>query len=135
MQNVVDLLGVPQESAPPDEMLDCRAREELTRRATQLKDDIDDATADGDPQRAAVLREELEFIAKELSSAYGLGGRRRTVSDPAERARKTVTSRIRDAVARIDREHPPLGRHLHNAVRTGLFCSYQPEGAITWEID
>lgn len=132
--NVVDLLGMPQQSAAPDEMLDRRARDELTRRATQLKDDIEDASAGGDPERASVLREELEFIAKELSSAYGLGGRRRAVSDPAERARKTVTSRIRDAVTRIDREHPPLGRHLHNALKTGLFCSYQPEGPVNWDV-
>jgi tetratricopeptide (TPR) repeat protein len=133
--SVVDLLGVAQQTARPDEVLDHRARDELTRRAAQLKDEIEGAIADGDPERAAVFREELEFIAKELSSAYGLGGRRRTVSDPAERARKTVTSRIRDAVVRIDREHPPLGRHLHNALRTGLFCSYEPEGLIKWEVD
>ena len=28
--------------------------------------------------------------------------------------------------------HPALGRHLGNSVRTGTFCSYQPETAITW---
>jgi len=133
--NVVDLLGAPQGSAAPDEMLDRQARDELTRRAMQLKDDIDDATADGDSERASVLREELEFIAKELSSAYGLGGRRRAVSDPAERARKTVTSRMRDALARLDREHPRLGRHLHNALKTGLFCSYEPESPVDWQVD
>jgi hypothetical protein len=133
--NVVDLLGVPRAAAVPDEVLDPQARDDLARRAAELRDEIEDAVAIGDPERAAMLREDLEFIARELASASGLSGRRRRVADPAERARKTVTSRIRDSLGRIEVEHPALGRHLRNAIKTGLFCSYQPEAPINWEVD
>jgi len=60
---------------------------------------------------------------------------RRRMGDLAERARSTVTWRIRHAIRRIGQAHPALGRHLANAVRTGLFCSYRPERRIDWRID
>jgi hypothetical protein len=88
---------------------------------------VDDAEAGGDPERAARAREELEFIARELAAAYGLGGAARRLDDPAERARKAVRNRIRDALARIEASQPALGRHLRASIRTGSFCSCQPE--------
>ena len=54
--------------------------------------------------------------------------------DPAERARKAVTGRIRDTVSNIETVHPPLGRHLRRALRTGSFCVYDPPEAITWRL-
>ena len=95
---------------------------------------IDDAQADGDPGRAAHAREELEFIARELAAAYGLGGTARRLDDPAERARKAVSNRIRDALARIEAGRPALGRHLKAFIRTGSFCSYQPERPVAWDV-
>ena len=47
------------------------------------------------------------------------------VSD-AERARKAVTARIRDAIRRIGAAHPDLGAHLDRTVRTGTTCRYDP---------
>lgn len=53
--------------------------------------------------------------------------------DPAmERVRKAVTNRIRDTIARMAKQHPALGRHLANAVQTGLQCWYRPERTIYW---
>jgi hypothetical protein len=54
--------------------------------------------------------------------------------DPVERARKAVTRRIRNAMRRITRAHPRLGQHLATSIRTGEFCSYQPERAILWSV-
>ena len=64
-----------------------------------------------------------------IDSTFGLGGPARRAGDIANRARKTVTSRIRGTIARIGKEHATLGRHLENAIRTGTFCSYQPDRA------
>ena len=61
-------------------------------------------------------------------------GRARKAGEVADRARKAVTSRIRDTIARIASEHPALGRHLENAIRTGTFCSYQPDRSPQWEL-
>ena len=49
-----------------------------------------------------------------------------------ERARKAVTNRIRQTVARITNVHEALGLHLRNAVHTGTRCLYKPERPIRW---
>jgi hypothetical protein len=68
------------------------------------------------------------------TSAYaGVGDRRRVAGpDPVERLRKAVSARVRDAIRRIESVHPSLGRHLSNAIRTGTYCSYEPEGPTVW---
>jgi hypothetical protein len=43
-----------------------------------------------------------------------------------------VTYRIRAAVKKIAEADPELGRHLANTIRTGTWCSYQPEGDTQW---
>jgi len=45
-----------------------------------------------------------------------------------------VTSRIRESLGRIEKEHRELGLHLSNAIRTGNFCSYSPEKPTNWEL-
>jgi pimeloyl-ACP methyl ester carboxylesterase len=51
----------------------------------------------------------------------------------AERARKAVTARLRDAIARVRNVHPELGAHLDGAISTGLTCVYKPERPIRWK--
>ncbi len=85
-----------------------------------------------DPGRAERLQQEIEFLTQELSSAFGLGGRARRAGSSAERARKAVSSRIGDSIARIRKDHPDLGAHLANSIRLGLFCCYVPEKAVPW---
>jgi hypothetical protein len=116
------------------EMLDAQAGAEYRRRLEDLRAELEEATQYNDTGRAAKLREEIEFLTDELSAAYGVGGRARKAGDVADRARKAVTSRIRDTIARIAREHPTLGHHLENAIRTGAFCSYQPDRSPDWEL-
>ncbi|HVT77989.1 MAG TPA: hypothetical protein VHD87_13225, partial [Acidimicrobiales bacterium] len=64
----------------------------------------------------------------------GLGGRARRVDDPVERARKTVSTRIRRAIAVVKAAHPELGRHLERSVDTGTWCAYRPAEPIHWTI-
>ena len=117
------------------EVLDDRARAAYRQRIGDLDERIADAEADGDADAEARATEERDALLAELAGAYGLGGRPRRTGDPAERARTTVTSRIRDAVTRVEHVHPELGRHLRSSVRTGTFCSYQPERPVAWEVD
>jgi pimeloyl-ACP methyl ester carboxylesterase len=51
----------------------------------------------------------------------------------AERARKAVTARLRDAIGRVRQVHPELGAHLDGAISTGLTCVYKPERPIRWK--
>ena len=89
----------------------------------ELRSAIEEAEAGGDDEGKARARQELEFIEHELAAAYGLSGTARRLADPAERARKAIANRIRDAMARIEAHHPALGRHLRTSIRTGTFFS------------
>jgi hypothetical protein len=82
-----------------------------------------------------VAQEELDALITQLTAAYGLGGRSRRIPDHVERARKAVSRRLRDAITRIAHAHPRLGRHLDASIRTGAFCSYQPERDTVWAIE
>ena len=53
-------------------------------------------------------------------------------AEAVERARKAVTNRIWQTVARISSVHNTLGLHLRNAVHTGTRCAYTPERPIRW---
>jgi predicted ATPase len=120
----------PQGDAGP--LLDERARADYRRRMHELGEEAERAEAAGDTVRAEAAREELDTLTDAVAAAFGLGGRPRKAGDPAERARSTVTARIRSAVAKIEEAHPALGRHLRNSVRTGTFCSYRPERDVEW---
>src|SRR5262245_6067516 len=114
------------------ERLDAPARAAYRQRLQNLESELAEATEWADSGRAEKLRDEIEFLRDELSAAYGLGGRARKAADASDRARKAVTSRIRETIARITTEHPALGLHLENAIRTGVFCSYVPERSPDW---
>jgi len=70
----------------------------------------------------------------QLSASFGLGGRARAQGSAAERARSTVAWRLKAAIKRISAQHPALGRHLENAVRTGTWCIYRPETPVRWTV-
>ena len=116
------------------EALDADARAQYRTRLIDLEEEIAEAVANNDPEEASVAREEREFLLAELGAAVGLGGRARRVLDPAERALKAVTGRIRDAISHIEAAHPQLGRHLRLSIRTGSFCVYDPPEATNWRL-
>ena len=116
------------------EVLDPQARRAYRARLTELQDEFDEAEANQDVERAARARQEMDVLAEELAGAVGLGGRPRREPGPAERARKAVTWRIRNAIERIEQEHPELGRHLRHSIVTGTYCSYAPEHPVSWQV-
>jgi predicted ATPase len=116
------------------EALDAEARAQYRSRLADLEDEISQADVNNDPERASRAREEREFLLTELGAAVGLGGRARRALDPAERARKAVTWRIRDAISHIEAAHADLGRHLRRSVRTGSFCVYDPPEPTDWHL-
>ena len=123
-----------REAAVPggDAMLDQKARNALKTRMRDLQEDLAEAEGMNDIGRAERLRTEIDSLLDTLKAALGLGGRSRRLGDAAEKARTAVTWRIRHALTRITQAHPELGRHLAHSLRTGTFCSYQPETSIAW---
>ncbi len=116
--------------------IDPEARAAYRARLRELQADLDEAESFNDPERADRAREEIEALERELSVAFGLGGRARPSISPAERARQSVTKAIRDALRRIEAEDAAVGRHLARSVRTGLFCIYDPDpdAAPLWRL-
>ena len=117
--------------------LDSQAKAEYRSRLEDLRAEIEEAEAFNDPERAARAREEMDFIAHELSAAVGLGGRDRRVASAAERARVNVTRALRREIRRIADEDAGLGRELETTVRTGTFCAYEPDPRrpVAWDVD
>jgi tetratricopeptide (TPR) repeat protein len=107
-------------------VLDSQAKAAYRARVNELQEEIDEADAFNDPERAARAREELAFVARELAGAVGLHGRDRKTGSDAERARVNVTRAIRTALKRISEHDAALGRGLGAAIRTGTFCVYEP---------
>ncbi|WP_052424093.1 hypothetical protein [Nonomuraea candida] len=98
-------------------------RDQLAR----LEEEITRALHLGDDERAAVLDRERRQVVGELEERVRRSG------DAAERARKTVSNRIRAALARLDRSHPELARHLRASISTGANCRYRPVSNLTWQ--
>ncbi|MBX7079582.1 MAG: AAA family ATPase [Nannocystaceae bacterium] len=109
-------------------VLDAVAIADYRRALVQLRDEQEDAESIGDLARAEQLRARLEAVAQELAAGVGLGGRIRRDRAAIERARVNVRRRLADAIGRIAALDPELGAHLDWAVKTGIFCSYQPNG-------
>jgi tetratricopeptide (TPR) repeat protein len=121
--------GHPTSSTLGDagEILDAQAKNAYRRRLAEIDDDIEQARAAGDDQRAAQADTERGFLVRELARAFGLSGRGRRAASASERARAGVTRAVRQAMARIGEHHPELGEHLSRTIRTGTYCAYLPD--------
>lgn len=115
--------------------LDIEAKQAYRARLHELQGEMDEAEAWNDAERADRARQEMEFLARELARAVGLGGRDRAAGSVSERARLSVTRAIRLAMARIDSHSPALGAHLEASIRTGTYCSYRPDPRlpVSWQ--
>jgi tetratricopeptide (TPR) repeat protein len=134
--HVLDLIdaGAVLVAGSTGEALDSTARHRYRARLEEIEHDLEEADDHGDEVRSAQLHAERDALIGELAAAYGLGGRTRRRGDTSERARSAVTQRIRDAITRIERVQPQLGRHLHHSIRTGTYCVYEPETPVEWKV-
>ena len=135
--HVLTLVGHHLARMGADPVLDQRAKKSYQERLACLAEDIEDAEAAGSgfrAGRAEVLRNERDALIRELAAAAGLGHRDRKLGDEAERARKTVSARVRDALSKIGPVHPELAAHLRGYLRLGTRCSYSPPAGVTWKV-
>lgn len=131
---IADDEGVRRRMGDAGEAIDPEAARAFAEKIRELEAEREEALSWSDGARADRLADEIERISVHLTSAYGLSGRARRTADPAERMRKAVTNRIRDALTRIGGEDPDLERYLRNTVRTGTFCTYRPDRAVLWDL-
>ena len=121
----------------PGPALDAQAKASYRARAADLRDELDEAEAFNDPERAARAREELDFLAAELAGAVGLRGRDRPTGSSAERARVNVTRAIRSVLRRVAEHDAGLGHELRSTIRTGTYCAYRPDPRrpLRWRVE
>src|SRR5262249_307498 len=108
------------------DVLDPQAKAAYKRRLAELRAELEEAQAFNDLGRSARAQEEIDFLVRELARAVGLGARSRKAASPHERARVNVTRAIKSAIDKIGKNHPSLGQHLTQAIKTGTFCLYTP---------
>jgi predicted ATPase len=131
----LDLAGAGVQETSTGEILDDTARRRYERRIRELQEDIEEAEGNNDHARAYTHQVELDALIDHLTAALGRGGRTRSAGGTVERARSAVTHRVRAAIRTLEKIHPALARHLDHAIRTGTYCSYQPEHPVAWRID
>ncbi|UIZ13970.1 ATP-binding protein [Streptomyces sp. R527F] len=117
-----------------DPVLDEEAKRRYKEHLDRLDAEIDRAAARDDTQQVEKYGGERQALLDELRTAAGLGGRTRRLGDQTERARKTVTARIRDTLRKLDTLHPALAAHLKASVTTGTTCAYRPEHSPDWRL-
>jgi hypothetical protein len=129
-------LEIVREIGGPEPTLDTRARSEYRARLRDLQVELDEAERTNDLGRSERLRTEIEMVGEELNGSSGLAGHARAASGSAERASKLVGKNIRSALGKIRHEDSALGRNFAATIRTGYFCSYQPEPdhPISWQL-
>ena len=132
--HVLTLIGSEVARTGADPILDDTGKAHFKTRLNTLADEIQDAEDGGNTGRAEQLRTERDALIHTLAAATGLGGRSRRLGDQSERARKTVSARVRDALSKINQVHPTLAEHLRRALRMGTVCSYSPKQPTTWTV-
>ncbi len=109
------------------EMLDEQAKVAYRRRLSDLREELEEAKDRGNVERAEQAEQEIDALTSELSRAVGLGGRNRRAASASERARQSITKTIKSVLDRIAQSDAALGDILSRCIRTGNFCSYQPD--------
>jgi len=117
------------------EMLDEQAKVTYRRRLSELREELEEAKELGKVERAEQAEQEIDALTRELSRAVGLGGRNRLAASASERARQSITKAIKAVVERMVRSDAALGDIFSRCIKTGTFCSYQPDPdfPIAWE--
>ncbi|MGH9276744.1 MAG: hypothetical protein ACRD12_01340 [Acidimicrobiales bacterium] len=131
LHDVARLLAAPLRSIHVTDLLagstiDAATRQEYEARLIELQGELVEAARAADPVRVALVRAERDSLDAVLAHEDG--------TDEAERARRAVTTRIRMSLDRIEEAQPPVGRHLRTSIRTGTFCSYEPDQPVRWTL-
>jgi tetratricopeptide (TPR) repeat protein len=128
-----DFGGIRRDLGDAGPQLDARAKAAYATRIKDLGAELAQAERFNDIGRAERARSEIEALEAQLKAATGLGRNDRRTASHTDRARSTVSKRIRFAIRQIEKSSPALGDHLSKAIRTGYNCIYQPTETIGWQ--
>ena len=134
--HVLDLYDPPDRGGAAGDVLDRRALVAYRDRIRELDVDIAEADAKHDGERAARATAERDAVLDELRRATRPDGRSQPFANhPAERARKAVAARVRDAIRKLAPVAPELAAHLDQTIVTGTCCRYRGDPTPAWHIE
>ena len=99
-----------------------QADQKTIAQVLQRKNDLEKTTPDS--PEISELKDYLKNSTR--------GGKSSIFTTANEKARQTVQKAINIAIQKIVDSHDALGIHLRNSIKTGLFCTYQPDTKINW---
>jgi hypothetical protein len=133
--HVLDLIGSADRSGSSGTLSDRQALDAYRRRLAEIDTETDEAHLDHDDTRIARLESERQALLDEIRQVSDIWGRPRQLAGyPAERARKAVTARIRDAIRKLEPLLPELATYLDRTIVTGTYCRYR-DNNTHWELD
>ncbi|MCW2601676.1 MAG: hypothetical protein JWM02_3505, partial [Frankiales bacterium] len=126
--HVLQLTGAGLVQGAAGELADRSAIGAYRRRLLDLDEDEAVASDQHDLERATRLGAERDALLEELGRVTGHGGGSRAATGAtAERARKAVSARIKEAIARLAATMPDAAASLDRSVVTGNWCRYRPD--------
>jgi len=109
---------------------------DVKQKYLEAQEELEEAERNNDFAAQDRLQGELDGLADYLKTVKGFGGRTREASDDADKIRRAMTQAIGrtiDSLGASDKL-PAAARHLQNAIKTGLFMSYEPEKELPWSL-
>ena len=118
------------------QVLDRSAIDAYKAHLKELSADRIEAEKEPNPAWLAQIEEETKFIERELRAGTGRGGKARNFALPRDKARSSGTHQIKAAIKKVSENNPDLGSHLDRTIKTGTYCSYQPDPTadIDWAL-
>jgi hypothetical protein len=133
--HVLDLMEAADRSGAAGPVADRRALDAYRKRLADLETEQIEAAGFHDDERAARIEAERHALLQELGRLGGAHGRiRQFANHPAERGRKAIAARVRDAIGKLEPLLPELASHLNRTIITGTYCRYRGEPGITWNV-
>lgn len=108
--------------------------EDVKQEFLDVQKELEEAARNDDLATQERLQSESDQLTSYLRQAKGFNGRTREASDDADKIRRAITQAIGRVIKTLDDDKmlPAAARHLDNAVKTGLFMSYEPEEDLPW---
>lgn len=105
---------------------------DVTNKLKELSKKRDGAKENGNLRSAKRYQKQIDDITKHLPR--NIKGESRKFSNRAETARQTVCSSIRRTLTHIQKEHPPLHKHLKSSIHLGNEICYRAESSTPWVV-
>jgi hypothetical protein len=115
---------------------DKQTLEQVKQKYLNAQAELEEAERNNDLAAQERLQHELDGLTNYLKTVKGFNGRTREASDDADKIRRAMSQaigRVINSLAANDKI-PAAAQHLRNAIKTGLFMSYEPEEELHWTL-